>query len=802
VDYFTTPTPVAAGYLRGYSRQDIDIRIRAGVLEEGVDYTIAPENLVGFRGAITVTGSDRHFDEVVISIADSSDIRLVDPTKKGLIKINLEQNALFGSDKDLVQANRHTLTLEVVDGRVIRKLEGTEMTWKTTGIEKPTQGDVIPDALTIGGTAYSEVILNWDTKTYNNRFYKVKDTPVKATVKLQAAPDLYFLGSIGPSDIQNDTSFADGVPEVSDISVSEDGKTLEFVLSYDVFAVKIIKATPTLIDAIDIDTLTSGGFVYGIKDLFSAAGLPLHKDTLPAAEVLLNSYFEIEGSIDKVWSGSVDTEKGYFVGVKGTPKAQATATITLKPKVGYTFDGTDLLIGDFVAAAGVPFINGAKAGSSLTSGPEGSLILTIVYDITEKPIAATAEDFDPKFLTRIARPLVGKSVRVGTPKAAATAFVATEDSPYTATVSWTSPSDPFDTGRFGANGVTATIKLTPKPGYVFIDAANTYNATGMDRILSDAVAVDAPVVGGGNCADAAPYDLNFTISYGTGNIYKQIQNLDGLNFADINPVPAGNLAVATTAIGANPPIAAGSANITPLSGLAAGSPPTFIFNTPATVQVALLPATGYSFAADDGPLPYLTYGETLDEAGTAIKKLIEDHFSQVYKGTNVPLTARVVSLEPPYLSGGALILKLKFPAKPVAIATTDIDGIGSFSAAPSTTFIPGALTAGDSVFQAAINVDSIVWTKGSDTITAGTGTFASGAYKATITLSPKSGYTFVASTGLEAALDNSTTGTWGVASGGHIALADTAINLTEVVVPAGTDYVANDKIVITLDITI
>jgi hypothetical protein len=789
--------------LRGYSRQDIDIRIRAGVLEEDVDYTIAPENLVGVRGSIVVTGADKHFDEVYVEI-QASEIRLVDPTKKGYIKINLEQTALFGNDKDLMQANRHILTLEVTDGRAITTLSGLEMNWKTPDVNRPTQGDDIPVALD-GASGYALVSLTWDTKTYNNLFYKVKDTPVKATVKLRAEPDRYFLGSIGPEDIQTVTSFTDGAPEVSDILVSDDGKTLQFVLSYDVFALALIKGTAVLGASIQINLDNY------LEDLFEDQ--PEHRDPLPPVKVLLNSYFEVEGSVDKVWSGSVDKEKGYFVGVKGDPKARATATITLLPKVGYTFDGTDLVITDFVGSGKpIDIDNAATLGETLTNGPEGSLILTIVYEIEEKvidPNDTIADYFNPNYLTRIARPLVGKPVRVGTPNAVSTDFVATEDSPYTGTVAWETGSDPFVRGKFGDSGVTATVTLVPKPGYKFDNTSGIYNIA---ERLSQAVAVDAPNATGTGLTSADPYALNFTLVYATPtNIKTQIRNLDGVLFNVIDPsVESGATPVSSSVVLGAPNSPFDSANNSNIGILGGLIPSTNLFqiNTPATLRFFIKPADGYTFAADDGPLPYLTYGETLDEAGTAIKKLIEDHFSQVYNGTKLAADARVKSSTeyPPYLNAdGELVLTLTYPAKPKIIEDTHftIAAIGDLAIAPANNGdIPARLI--PTIPRTIYDVSDIVWTLNGTVVS--TGKFAAGTYTATITLTPKAGYTFIGSDldDLEAALDDGTSGIWKTGGGTGIAVDDDDLTVTGVTVGATEDPVdpAKDKLVIKITFVI
>jgi hypothetical protein len=508
-----------------------------------------------------------------------------------------------------------------------------------------------------------------------------------------------------------------------------------------------------------------------------------------------------------VWSGSVNTTDAYFIGVKGTPRAQATATIVLKPKVGYTFSGTDLVVADFVAASAVPFTAGLKAGSTLTGDKEGNLTLTVVYNIDEKTILSN-ELIPDNFTTRIARPLDGKSVGVGTPNAVSTAFTAKNDSPYTGTVSWSLGSAPRALGKFDiSEAPTATITLTPKAGYKFYTAGPYSN-----NAVLRATAVDGPNTSG-NATVVDAYTLTATIPYSTGTIKRQIRNLDGLHYDDIDPVVDGNttaLATETTSDTGSPiEDSSGTPNIFAQTGfLLIGSDNYFKYNTPGTVKIALKPDTssGYSFFADDGPLPYLTYSGSspTDDAGKAIKALIEGHFSKVYDGTTVPANARVESVEAPYLdASGNLVLTLKFPAKPQVIdegnftilTLGDLPGIAPPADGDDR---PTALTGGgNGAFFTASDID---WTTDDP---ADAGKFVTGKnYTATIELTPKTGYTFVGSPldDIDDALDGSSTGIWRTGGGANIALGDTAITVTGVTVMPGTIAVDpdDDKLVIKL----
>jgi hypothetical protein len=465
--------------------------------------------------------------------------------------------------------------------------------------------------------------------------------------------------------------------------------------------------------------------------------------------------------------------------------------------VGYTFDDTDLVIGDFVAAASVPFIYGAKAGSTLTSGPEGSLILTIVYDIDEKVI--TVLDLKPEHLTRIARPLIGKSVRVGTPYATSTDFVVTDDSPYTAKVAWSANSAPQVTGKFDALAATAKVTLTAKAGYKF---NTTLTAAWSINGVASVVAVNPPATGG-YVTVISGYEVEAPIVYTAGSAKQQITSLDGLSWDDIDPIPGQTAATATTQITSGVPIA-NAGTVAWLSGLNSGD---FQFNTPATAVITLSPETGYTFYADDGPLPYLTYsdGTTLTASEQAIKDLIEGYFSRVYNGTSVPVANRVKSIAPPkFDNSGNLVLTLTFPPKGVLNDENNFTyaEIGDLPAAPTAgTAIPARL---NNIGSTRFDVSDITWTSGGNTVNAGSvyGT-AGTVYTAVITVTPKTGYTFVGadSNQIKSALAN--TAVWGTSSGHVLALAAGNISVKGVVVPLGTIEIlsADDKIVITLTIT-
>jgi hypothetical protein len=315
--------------------------------------------------------------------------------------------------------------------------------------------------------------------------------------------------------------------------------------------------------------------------------------------------------------------------------------------------------------------------------------------------------------------------------------------------------------------------------------------------------------------------LKVALSY-AGIIKRQITNLDGLSRTDIDPIPGpGGAAIATdtTQVGTGSPIAAGSGtNIGPITGLDGTSK--FIRGTPATVTVTLSPIANHTFAADDGPLPYLTYNVPVVEGteGARIKALIEDHFSEVYKGTKVgtevgtgvdtKVIGRVESIEAPYLNAlGDLVLTLKFPPKPEVIDETYFVNtvLGDLADAPTDgEERPSALAGVNTSGLVPFTVSPITWTTNDpDDVGEFTSTFT---YTATITLTPKSNFTFIDSVlaTIEDKLDNTSTGIWGTTVSNNIDLAATAITVTGVAVEPDDDLIESDrdKLVITLKWTL
>jgi hypothetical protein len=131
-----------------------------------------------------------------------------------------------------------------------------------------------------------------------------------------------------------------------------------------------------------------------------------------------------------------------------------TATITLTPKTGYTLIGVPQ---DFFSVAGADTVtNNADSG-----------VITAVF---------------PKTLTTIDTAAV-EGVTVPSVEEEDPSTVVTETAQYTGTVAWS----PDDDGFRPSTVYTATITLTPKTGYSFVEVPqNFFTVAGADTVTNDA----------------------------------------------------------------------------------------------------------------------------------------------------------------------------------------------------------------------------------------------------------------------------------------------------------------------------
>jgi hypothetical protein len=288
------------GYLRGYSQAEKNIDLRVGILQEGVDYSLAYEaGVSGARptvlGAVTndairVIGTSTPYEGVVVEV-DARRITLEDPTLTGIIRITMLPGAFSGSDSGELNPGRTSLVLEVSDYRVLDTLGTLDL------VTAPKQGEVAP--LTLGTiTGVSDVKIKWSHLSYAGKFERQADTPLVATVTLTANDDVFFQKSINAATIRR--AFKKGSPEVGNIEVSDNGKTLTFDLTYEVFA--LVLGSGVVSGQVDV-TLnlgewSSAGAPYGLRDLFTDRG-PEHTDPIPVINGIVNDYYEA----DVKWSG-------------------------------------------------------------------------------------------------------------------------------------------------------------------------------------------------------------------------------------------------------------------------------------------------------------------------------------------------------------------------------------------------------------------------------------------------------------------------------------------------------------------
>ena len=131
-----------------------------------------------------------------------------------------------------------------------------------------------------------------------------------------------------------------------------------------------------------------------------------------------------------------------------------TATVTLTPKTGYTFNG--LPSNFFTANGSTSVTNNANSG-----------VVTIVYPETASLTLVTDND-----ISGISVPTVGL---------AKTTTV--DDTQYTGTITWSPASDPSDYSTI----YTATVTLTPKAGYTFNGLpSNFFTASGSTTVTNNA----------------------------------------------------------------------------------------------------------------------------------------------------------------------------------------------------------------------------------------------------------------------------------------------------------------------------
>jgi hypothetical protein len=531
-----------------------------------------------------------------------------------------------------------------------------------------------------------------------------------------------------------------------------------------------------------------------------------------------NNYF----TASLAWSGdgvesATDNAPATFRAGKDSAIRYATATITLSPKVGYTFQGTTLVYADFVNVGGTnPFGYGAPTGGTLTAGTEGDLILTIPYPVVEKVILYT--DFNKEnFKKLIGRPIHGNDV-VLSGEISGTDYV--EDfSPYTAIVEWPADTGPLLYGKFNVADLTAsspiaTVTLIPKEGYKF--GTGGYYLTYASNI-SQAIAVDGPVAAAGSVGNidnvVDPYILKFILNYSnmsSQKILKQITTLEGIGVNEIAEFlvsEKGGYPLSVTPLSSE--IMAVTAVV--YEGLIGATD--YPVDDIVRVRIGIAPADGYTFKSMTGTTSYFT------ESDANRDKVIE-YLKKVYKGSPVVVGTDLVPLVDinsvtgiTLLGNGGILIEATYKTKPRFIEDTE------FGVAYIGDFIADAIDAGETLpgrlestglpsphFTTSDASDGIVWTAktaaGVDVPLDDSSVFvAANIYTAAITVTPRPGYTFVDSD--FGAIETQLSGT--VWAGGEIDNANGLVKVTGFTVfPNDTSeaILAKDKITVTITFTI
>jgi hypothetical protein len=751
------------GYLRGYSHAEKDIRLRVGLLEEGVDYSVTYENGVsGARPTTTnpilqVVGTTTPYEGIVVAL-DASRITLLDPTLTGIIRVTMLPGAFFGSDRAELNPGRTSLVIEVSDHRAIDSLAGIDIYFD--GNEGPMQGaharkgihsDPSNPIFTLipPFTSLASHSVYWDYLSVAGNFAKQADKPLVASVTLKAATATYFLKSFDAAAISNSTSFNKGSPKVDNIEVSADGQTLTFDLTYDVYA-KILKDTGATSG--DIQLKDAPGFVansYGFSPLVGAEPLT-HRNSAPVLIFAENNYFDAKLE----WGGTgieaaTETKPASFKTTRPN-KLIAEAKITLTPKIGYTFEGTDLTFEDFTDGGRV-FGDQTPTGTLVRGEGEGTLVLTLKYTVVEKVLGAA--DINAVNLEKlIARPITGKSV--GITGIGESVFKATDASPYTAQVAW-DPGMQTTYYRFNeADAATtfANITLTAKEGFIFDVSGGTSWGT-LNAELASAVAIESFESDTITMPDA--YTLKYRVCYddaGTSYILNQITTLDGI--LAIDPIHGETAAPATgyLAVGASTEIDLAASTIS-WTGLAGASSDEWKYGLTTKATITLVAIPPYTFK-DYERLDDTYFNDVGSE--TTKKTYIENYFANGIYAGNTGGAGKVELVDGPWAAGNDIVFTLQYTVKPAEIDITGltITELGWWQTSEAVTtgnIIPIRFTSGGTPVN--FTVKRLLWEGGTilpfdfddDTKqpNGSTNVFEVGeVYKARLILVPDTGYVF------------------------------------------------------------
>jgi hypothetical protein len=749
--YAGTSGITITGILDGFTIDEYDIWVKNGPFREGASYDYYVDRQTGvYGGVITVTGNRN--TKTVTVVLDASTLSLADDAETGLIRINLFPEALVGADKALVN--------ETVDDPLIFRVHsqyGIDVLYAgATNVDitniagGPKQGQDPLTGLSNLNTNITLKSLTWAPLSPNGKFIKKADNPLKATVVLEANAGYSFVNTIDEAAIAkgggaapNNKNFTGGSPVIGDIKNT--GRFLEFTLTYEVIA-QILGDTAgggveIVLQATNPE-FTTGGVKYGLNDFLPSSPTRSFRHT---EEVPLEvPYYENRYYSAAVkWDGpGISADGKTFAGGRGTQTKAAVATVTLSPKVGYTFTDTDIVAANIESGI-YATVSGGAAAKYVGVNDEGELVYTVTYDVAEYEIAATnaADYFKAENFTA----LIGRPIH-GNPYGVSGDFTATAASPYTGTVSWTR-GDGSSAATFNAEplaAIQAAVKLTAKPGYKF-----TGTWTGAGAALLPAAALTIPTNTSGTNVPAAPgsvtltgdYTLGFTLNYSTAGaspkpVLRRVDTLVNIINSEIALDPLNGKAF-TGGPGTSHDTTKIATVTHTVKSLPGGK---FTRGDAAQIQVTLAPHADYTFIADTGEDPYFTAAN------------LAAYFNRIYTGLSpeVPAADQASVVEGPWLlgtGGTSLVFTLEYKTiktGPILVNDLNKAGIGDFAATPASTGpidIPTEFTGGTSDKY---TVSAFAWTEGGTPVdfSGPAPTFSAGNYVLTFDVLPEEGYTF------------------------------------------------------------
>jgi hypothetical protein len=410
-----------------------DIRVFDGEYIEGEHYYIRRvDNLNNSiqGGTVSVIGSA---DEGTITVTLNGNVI----GDKGPIGITLYPSVLEGTDASVIDFDGPgaELVFNVTSDQLITSLSSlNDYVVPLNGSAPRFAGNTVSPSMT--------QTVTWaglSSGAYTHR------SPAVATITLSASAGYRFYIK-EPNGIKESTilaKFQNGAPEVKILAKSS--STLKFTLTYTIAVKTIVVGTPASLDYV------STVFRTYLRDMI-ATDLVNHNKEAPVTlwQVTESPLYSLNQPV--VWTGL--TGKNFFGG------RSATATITIPAKPGYTFEGTNITIGNLVGpAVDAVFKEGTPAGEIISAGD--SLVFTLTYYVPKADI--TTADIASNVSGKLPVPVIG-----ATPVSNLTVNKNASFTGGSGAVTWTGLSI---NNKFAADRApTATVTLLAKDGYKFADA--------------------------------------------------------------------------------------------------------------------------------------------------------------------------------------------------------------------------------------------------------------------------------------------------------------------------------------------